>query len=170
MPQPQQLGIRAKSATYTTAHGSTESLTHRARPEIEPVSSWKLVGLVNRWATTGTPGILIFRSTLKILMELLLDHTWHMRPITKFIFLSLGPISWLCLIQVLIHLILIHPVTVNMPLTWQCDEIHQHWIKSKCYPSISNPPQLRLILFFPEISLPSVCFPLLLVSRSSLGL
>ena len=27
-PQPQQRGIRAKSATYTTAHGNTGSLTH----------------------------------------------------------------------------------------------------------------------------------------------
>ena len=28
MPQPQQLGIRATSASYTTAHGNTGSLTH----------------------------------------------------------------------------------------------------------------------------------------------
>ena len=27
-PQPQQLGIRAASATYVTAHGNTGSLTH----------------------------------------------------------------------------------------------------------------------------------------------
>ena len=35
-PQPQQHGIRAKSATYTTAHGNTRSLTHQARPRIKP--------------------------------------------------------------------------------------------------------------------------------------
>ena len=28
MPEPQQCGIRAASATYTTAHGNTRSLTH----------------------------------------------------------------------------------------------------------------------------------------------
>ena len=28
MPEPQQLGIRAESATYTTAHGNARSLTH----------------------------------------------------------------------------------------------------------------------------------------------
>ena len=36
-------GIRAASATYTTAHGNAVSLTHWARPEIEPTTSWFLV-------------------------------------------------------------------------------------------------------------------------------
>jgi len=54
-PQPQQLGIQATSATYTTAHGNTGSLTHWARPWIEPATSWFLVGFANHWATTGTP-------------------------------------------------------------------------------------------------------------------
>jgi len=40
---------------YTTAHGNTGSLTHWARPGIEPTTSWFLVGFVNHWATTGTP-------------------------------------------------------------------------------------------------------------------
>ena len=31
---------------YTTAHGNDGSLTHCARPGIEPVSSWVLVGFV----------------------------------------------------------------------------------------------------------------------------
>ena len=35
------------SETYTTAHGNAGSLTHRARPGIEPVSSWILVRLVS---------------------------------------------------------------------------------------------------------------------------
>ena len=54
-PQPQQRGIRAASGTYTTAHGNTESLTHWARPGIEPATSWFLVRFINRWAMTGTP-------------------------------------------------------------------------------------------------------------------
>ena len=53
-PQPQQWEIQATSATYTTARGNVGSLTHWARPGIEPVSSWILVRLVNNWATTGT--------------------------------------------------------------------------------------------------------------------
>ena len=32
-----------------------KSLTHWARPGIEPLSSWMLVRFVNCWATTGTP-------------------------------------------------------------------------------------------------------------------
>ena len=39
MPQPQRCGISASSATYTTAHGDTGSLTHWARPGIEPGNS-----------------------------------------------------------------------------------------------------------------------------------
>ena len=46
-PQPQQLRIQALSSTYTTAHGSTRSLTHWARPGIEPTTSWFLVRFVS---------------------------------------------------------------------------------------------------------------------------
>ena len=49
-PQPQQHGIQADSATYTTAHGNARSLIHWARPGIEPTSSWILVRFV-----TGEP-------------------------------------------------------------------------------------------------------------------
>ena len=45
-PQPQQLGIRAASATYTSAHSHAGFLTHWARPRIEPTSSWILVGFI----------------------------------------------------------------------------------------------------------------------------
>ena len=53
--QPQQRGIRAASATYTTAHGNAGSLTHWERPGIESATLWFSVGFVNHWATTGTP-------------------------------------------------------------------------------------------------------------------
>ena len=46
-PQAQGLGIRATSATYTTAQGNTRLLTHWTRPGIEPVTSWFLVGFVS---------------------------------------------------------------------------------------------------------------------------
>ena len=38
-----QVQIQDKSATYTTAHSNARSLTHAARPGIEPVSSRMLV-------------------------------------------------------------------------------------------------------------------------------
>ena len=44
--QPLQRWIQATSLTYTTAHGNARCLTHRARPGIEPTSSWILVGFV----------------------------------------------------------------------------------------------------------------------------
>ena len=34
------------STTYTTAHGNARSLTHRARPGIEPEFLWTLVGFI----------------------------------------------------------------------------------------------------------------------------
>ena len=52
MPQPQQCGIQAASVTNTTAHQNARSLTHWARPEIEPATSWFLVGFISavpRW-------------------------------------------------------------------------------------------------------------------------
>jgi len=55
MPEPQQRRIWAVSATYTTTHSNTGSLTHWARPGIEPATSWFLMGFVNHWATMGTP-------------------------------------------------------------------------------------------------------------------
>ena len=51
-PQPRQLGIQAESMSYILAHGNTGSLTHGARPGIEPVSSWMSVRFVStesRW-------------------------------------------------------------------------------------------------------------------------
>ena len=47
MPEPQQHQIQATSVTHTTAHGNTRSLTHRARPGIEPTTPWFLVGFVS---------------------------------------------------------------------------------------------------------------------------
>ena len=39
-PQPQLLGIRGMSTTYTTAPSNARFPTHWARPGIEPTSSW----------------------------------------------------------------------------------------------------------------------------------
>ena len=61
-PQPQQCRIRAVSVTYTTTLSNAGSLTHWARPGIEPATSWLLVRLFNPWATKGTPQIQIFKS------------------------------------------------------------------------------------------------------------
>ena len=41
-PQPQPRQIQAVSTTYTAAHGNADSLTHWARPGIEPASSGSL--------------------------------------------------------------------------------------------------------------------------------
>ena len=56
-PQPQQRGMWAASANHTTAHGNARSWTHQAGPGLEPANSWLLVGFVNHWATTRTPGL-----------------------------------------------------------------------------------------------------------------
>jgi len=53
--KPQQHETPVVSATYTTAHSNAGPLTHWARPGIEPVSSWILVGFLTHCATTRTP-------------------------------------------------------------------------------------------------------------------
>ena len=53
-PQPQQRGIRASSATYTTAHSNTGSLIHCMKPGNSRIlmdTSW----VHYNWATMGTP-------------------------------------------------------------------------------------------------------------------
>ena len=40
-------GSELHLATYTTAHGNPRSSTHWARPGIEPLTSWFLVGFVS---------------------------------------------------------------------------------------------------------------------------
>ena len=52
VPEPQQRGIWAASATYTTAHSNAGSWTHLARPGIKSTTSWFLVGFISaasRW-------------------------------------------------------------------------------------------------------------------------
>ena len=55
IPQSQQLGIQAISANYDAACGNAGSLTHRARPGVEPASSWTLIGFLTHWVTVATP-------------------------------------------------------------------------------------------------------------------
>ena len=45
-PQTQQYGIQAASVTCIIAHGNVRSLTHWARPGVEPMSSWILIKFV----------------------------------------------------------------------------------------------------------------------------
>ena len=54
MPQPQQWGWQRGIGTTSvnTTHSNTRSLTHWARPGVEPTSSWKLVVFITaepRW-------------------------------------------------------------------------------------------------------------------------
>ena len=53
-PSPSPL-LLPTPATYTTACGNARSLTHRARPGIEPTSSRTLCWVLNHWATKGIP-------------------------------------------------------------------------------------------------------------------
>ena len=55
-------GSEPLSGTYTTAHGSTGSLTHWLRPGINPTSSWILVGFVNHWDATETSFYTVYRT------------------------------------------------------------------------------------------------------------
>ena len=52
--------IRAAASSLYHSHSNAGSLTHWVRPGIEPISSWILVGFINRGAPTGTPGFYFF--------------------------------------------------------------------------------------------------------------
>ena len=57
-----RLGVESELQlpAYTIACGNARSLTHCARPGIEPTSSWTYVGFSMHRATMGTPKIFMF--------------------------------------------------------------------------------------------------------------
>ena len=67
-PQPQQRGIWAISAIYTTAQGNTGSSTCWVRPGIEPWSSWIAVRFVTTEPRRDLPGR-FFKLTLCCALE-----------------------------------------------------------------------------------------------------
>ena len=67
-PQPQQLSIWALSVTHTPGHGITGSLTHWARPGIEPASSWILVGFVISELQWNSWSAFLFIESFKLLV------------------------------------------------------------------------------------------------------
>ena len=63
-PMPQQVRVRAKSVTSTTAHSNTGSPTHWARPGINPQSSCMLIRFVSTAPNGNSPDfsvIIVFR-------------------------------------------------------------------------------------------------------------
>ena len=75
------------SVTYTAAHGNAGSLTHWARPRMEPATSWFLVGFVNHCAMTGAPdrhfNILFFPTPTR-------EMSWYL--VTRGLYLT----AWTC--------------------------------------------------------------------------
>ena len=72
MPQPQQLRLQATPATYTTAHGNAGSLTHWARPGIEPASSQTLIRFISTEPQWKLPFDVVFSSFCALTLFL-----WH---------------------------------------------------------------------------------------------
>ena len=60
---------------YHKAYSDTRSLTHSARPGIEPESSWMLVGFINPWATMGTQVLAFLTWSYYIQMLQVWEHT-----------------------------------------------------------------------------------------------
>ena len=58
-PQPEQHKIQAMSATYTTANSNARSLTHGARPGIEPSTSWFLVRFISTALQQELPQVIL---------------------------------------------------------------------------------------------------------------
>ena len=97
MPEPQQRQIQTMSATYTTAHGNARSLTHWARPGIERVTLWFLVGFVSDAPWWELPKVLILNCDLGqitfspcILFPSSAKWSWNLSFLTQ----------WLCVWQI----------------------------------------------------------------------
>ena len=60
-PQQQQHQKQATSAAYTAACGNAGSLTHGARPGIEPASSWTLCQVLNPLSHNENPRVKLLR-------------------------------------------------------------------------------------------------------------
>ena len=63
-----RLGVKSELQlpAYTTAHGNAESLTHWARPGIEPTSSWVLVGFVTAERQWERPRFIFFYDFIEV--------------------------------------------------------------------------------------------------------
>ena len=82
--------IRAAAAGLRHSHSNARSLTHWARPGIEPASSWMLAVFITHWATIETPISTVF--PCKSLFTLLPVEYWHLQLIGWL--LSISPITW----------------------------------------------------------------------------
>ena len=85
-PQLQQRQIWASSATYTTAHGNTGSLTYWARLGMEPATSWFLVGFVPAVPRWELPWIILNKLYSgygeEDILYAKIDYTWVMTDIS----------------------------------------------------------------------------------------
>ena len=75
MPQPQQRGMQATSATYTTAHGNGGSLTHWERTGIDTTNSGLLVRFVTTEPQREFPKSQFLRPRLALIFSA--TNTWH---------------------------------------------------------------------------------------------
>ena len=111
MPQPQHRQIRAESVTYITPHRNAGSLTLWARPGIEPIISWFLVG----FASTLPQGELLHLSFNIFVSSQLL-------PRPHFFFSFLSPSSSICLFFFLSYIYSLRELELicllALPHTW----------------------------------------------------
>ena len=74
-PQPQQCQIWTTSVTYTAAHGNAESLTHWAKPGIEP--TYQVVGFLACWAIKGVSMLSLLEVNSKSVLYVLNFLFWN---------------------------------------------------------------------------------------------
>ena len=78
VPRP-GVEVELQLLAHATTHGNARSLTRWARPGIELASSWILLGLINHWATKGTPQSLFLNPiplTTDCIFQSILLKTW----------------------------------------------------------------------------------------------
>ena len=151
MPQPQQCGIWASSATYTSAHSSARSLTYSAGPGTKPESSWILVGFVTTepwWELTlskrGISWLLKVKNISRAVLMIAFDYTTQIVSRTPFLsHLSFLDSSSLSALWSASWLQLFKPHTLTafcLFSSWSCKtcELHSDWTYL-CHTPTSEP-------------------------------
>ena len=82
-PQPQPCQIWVSSLTYTTAHSNARSLTHWARPGIEPVTSWFLVRFVPLYHDRNSRNPICKKDTMNFFAEQILTNGFQRREVGR---------------------------------------------------------------------------------------
>jgi len=126
MPQPQQHGIWAISATNATAWGNTRALTHWVRPGIEPTYLQRQNYILNPLSHYRNSWILNFISNIRDLIKLLYSASifYMIKPLQMLFSMSTGLFSLQSSLRVRVSTTF---YSKCLWCSWLCPLAHHQW-------------------------------------------